>query len=71
MQFQLFWVLVFLRFVIAKNDSVVNPPSTDPFYSTPDDFDKYKIGDVMRIRETPHDLRSIYLKANIKNLWQV
>ncbi|CAN3359988.1 lipase 4 [Diutina catenulata] len=71
MQFQLFWVLVFLRFVIAKNDSVVYPPSTDPFYSTPDDFDKYKIGDVMRIRETPHDLRSIYLKANIKNSWQV
>lgn len=35
------------------------PPLQDPWYSTPDDFESAKPGDVLRIREAPGNLTSL------------
>lgn len=74
---QILWLFFALVSVLAApvnvsngTESVPMLPSADDFYSLPKDFDKYKVGDIMKIRETPRPLRSIYFELNIKNSWQ-
>jgi hypothetical protein len=40
-------------------DSMILPPSKDPWYTTPDDFEHARPGDVLRIRAAPGNLTVI------------
>lgn len=46
-------------------------PSEDSFYEPPDGYEKEQPGTILRIRKSPHKLRSIYLPIEVKNAWQL
>lgn len=54
----------------VNNDITPVLPSVDDFYLLPSDFDKYKVGDIMKIRKTPHPLRSVWAELNVSASWQ-
>ncbi|KAK6465390.1 secretory lipase-domain-containing protein [Scheffersomyces coipomensis] len=60
-----------INFTIAAPTAPVLTPAEDPFYAAPDNIDDYQLGDIIRSRVSPHSLRSIYLKINVKNAWQL
>lgn len=70
----LLWVSVFVTFsqcAPASSSSAPTKPLDDPFYTPPDGFELAKEGEVLKIRPTPHQLRSIFLPINVKKSWQI
>ncbi|CAH2355164.1 putative lipase 1 [[Candida] railenensis] len=55
----------------AADPSPVLKPSEDPFYVPPDGFESEEVGTVLRLRKSPHPLRSVYFELNVKDSWQV
>ncbi|EDK46709.1 hypothetical protein LELG_04890 [Lodderomyces elongisporus NRRL YB-4239] len=55
----------------SKQQEYLQPPKVDEFYTPPDDFRDYKVGDILKLRKTLAGLRSMYLPINIKNSWQL
>lgn len=45
-------------------------PSKDTFYEAPKDIEKYSLGDVIRYRPSPANIRAVYHSINVKNSWQ-
>lgn len=45
-------------------------PSEDKFYDTPDNIEDYALGEIIRHRDAPTMIRSIYVPINVKNAWQ-
>lgn len=69
---QLFWCFAaILSLVVAAPQGIVELPSKDPFYSAPEGYEKAELGTVLKIRKTPHPLRSVYFKMKVKNTWQI
>lgn len=66
------FLCLFLSFVACINAAAVRPlpVSADPFYEAPDNIDDYKLGDIMRTREAPHNIQALYINMNVKNVWQ-
>lgn len=65
-----FWhILSFLTCVCGLNERPL-PLSKDPFYFQPTDLHRYELGDIIRVREAPSNLRTLYMKMNVKNVWQ-
>ncbi|KAI5956980.1 hypothetical protein KGF54_000599 [Candida jiufengensis] len=46
-------------------------PKEDPFYIAPDNLENYKLGDIIRSRNTPTKVRSIFVPLNLKYSWQL
>lgn len=69
----LFFLFVYL-FTIERASAGVTPtlkPSEDPFYRAPQGYENATLGTVLRMRRTPHKLRSVYFPVNIKGSWQI
>ena len=64
-----FWLVCWLFFVC--NVFAVTPPSADEFYKGPDGFENQPLGTILRWRETPYNLRSVYFPIKIKNSWDI
>ncbi|KAL7662600.1 Uncharacterized protein ABC855_g4847 [[Candida] zeylanoides] len=60
-----------LAWAAPASSGVPLKPSEDPFYRPPQGFESASEGEVLRMRQTPHQLRSVYLKVNVKNSWQI
>lgn len=67
----LFLQLLFVLNLVSAAPPAVFTPSQDDFYTVPDGFEEAKEGDILKIRKTPHLLRSIYFPVKIRNSWQV
>ena len=46
-------------------------PEEDSFYTYPDNLEDYKLGEVIKLRRTPHRLRSVFFPIQVKNSWQI
>ncbi|EAZ62805.2 predicted protein [Scheffersomyces stipitis CBS 6054] len=46
-------------------------PTEDSFYDAPKGFEDAEIGTILKIRKTPHMLRSVYIPINVQNSWQI
>lgn len=46
-------------------------PSEDDFYQGPEGFEDAELGTILKIRETPFRIRSVYFPVNVANSWQV
>ncbi|KAI5956981.1 hypothetical protein KGF54_000600 [Candida jiufengensis] len=67
-------ILLTLSFVLSlvlSLPTTPKAPSEDDFYIAPDDIENYKLGDIIRYRNTPAQLRGIIFPINIKNSWQL
>lgn len=51
-------LLTFASTIVTASSSVPLPPSRDPFYTAPDNFENASPGDVLRVRIAPGDLTS-------------
>lgn len=49
----------------------LTPPSKDDFYNPPYNYEKAKLGDILKVRNPPGKIRSLYFPVNIKNTWQL
>ncbi|CAH2354042.1 putative lipase 1 [[Candida] railenensis] len=67
------FVSTLLLFVTCAPTSDGTPlrPDEDPFYDDPDDLQSYALGELIKIRKTPHQLRGIYLPISVKDSWQI
>lgn len=57
--------------LVSAAPQKVLSPSEDPFYTPPQNYSEYKLGEVIKKRKSPHKLRSVYLSLNVKNAWQM
>ena len=65
-------VILFTFFsTIFAAPTVLTPPTEDDFYSAPIGYEDAEPGEILKIRNTPHPLTSIYFPISIKNSWQV
>lgn len=67
-------LLALMELVFAAppaNSAGVLKPSMDDFYQPPPGFESAELGTVLKMRQTPHQLRSIYIPLNVKNSWQL
>ncbi|CAH2353776.1 putative lipase 1 [[Candida] railenensis] len=46
-------------------------PEDDSFYTYPDNLQDYQLGEVIKLRKTPHALRSVLFPLQVKNSWQI
>ena len=46
-------------------------PEDDSFYTYPDNLEDYALGEVIKLRRTPHPIRSVLFEFNVKNSWQI
>lgn len=71
----LFKSFFFVFFWIATAvGSPIDPPlapTQDPFYEVPSNVSGYKNGDIIKWRDTPAQLRSIYFPLNVEKAWQL
>ncbi|RCK64114.1 Lipase 1 [Candida viswanathii] len=67
-----FLVLCFL-FITTVNSAAIrlSPPSEDPFYTPPDNYEDAEPGDILKVRNTPTQLSSIFMPFQVKNTWQL
>lgn len=63
------WHVLFLGVLAAPTSPKY--PDDDDFYTYSDDYESAKVGDILKIRKTPLQLRSIYLPMDVKNSWQL
>ncbi|CAH2354043.1 putative lipase 5 [[Candida] railenensis] len=70
-----FLVLLFtlLALVSSAPSSNGKPliPQEDSFYDDPEDLQSYALGELIKIRKTPHQLRGIYIPISVKDSWQI
>lgn len=68
--------LAFFCFILVLAEYVVGgplitlSPNKDDFYTPPEGYESHNNGDILRIRQTPQKLSSIFLPINIQNSWQ-
>ena len=69
---QSFLFAFFLWLCTLTNALYLKPtlPLEDDFYNKPDNVDDYAEGDIIRWRNAPLMIRSIYYPVNVKNAWQ-
>uniref|UniRef100_A0A0L0NY35 Triacylglycerol lipase n=1 Tax=Candidozyma auris TaxID=498019 RepID=A0A0L0NY35_CANAR len=67
---QFFSLLLWVAFALAFLTKPV-APSDDSFYEVPQNISGYKNGDIINVRNTPVQVRSLIFPMNVKNSWQV
>lgn len=63
-----------LAFWVVAAQALFNkptPPSKDSFYNAPQNVSDYKNGDIISVRETPVQVRSLIFPMKVKNSWQL
>lgn len=65
----LVYFLVLVNLVAAA--PTLQKPSDDPFYSAPEGFENAKLGDILKHRDTPAPIRSLYFEVDIEHSWQL
>lgn len=69
MLFGLLVQVFFLTNLVFGAPTIV-PPSEDSFYSPPSGFEDAKLGDILKQRNAPAPIRSIYFEVNVEETWQ-
>ncbi|KAK6199350.1 secretory lipase-domain-containing protein [Scheffersomyces amazonensis] len=64
-------LFLFGTLLVEAAPVTVLTPTEDPFYTAPNNLDDYKLGDIIRSRISPHPIRSIYFKVDVKSAWQL
>ncbi|KAI5963197.1 uncharacterized protein KGF55_002989 [Candida pseudojiufengensis] len=67
----LYLILSFILSIVLSAPTFPTPPSEDDFYIPPQGFENAKSGDILKYRNTPNKLRSIYFPLNVANSWQL
>ncbi|QRG40353.1 hypothetical protein FDK38_004819 [Candidozyma auris] len=67
---QFYSILLWAAFASAFLTKPV-APSDDSFYEVPENISGYKNGDIINMRNTPVQVRSLIFPMNVKNSWQV
>lgn len=70
-QLQSLFFLFALLQVTLSTPVGVKLPTEDDFYTYSGDLDKIKPGTILKTRNTPSRIRSIYFPVNVKNSWQM
>ncbi|KAI5965365.1 uncharacterized protein KGF55_001586 [Candida pseudojiufengensis] len=66
------FLLISLIFSIVSATTVTpNVPSEDDFYTPPIGFEDAKVGDILKFRNTPNQIKFVFFPLNIKNSWQI
>lgn len=72
MHFQLFYTLLLwataVQALFARRPT---SPSKDDFYNVPKNVSDYKNGDIIAVRQTPVQVRSLIFAMDVKNSWQL
>ncbi|KAI5963195.1 uncharacterized protein KGF55_002987 [Candida pseudojiufengensis] len=63
-------ISVILSIVTASSVTLIKP-SEDDFYTPPIGFENAEVGDILKFRETPSQIKFILFPLNIKNSWQL
>lgn len=63
------FVATLLESVIGAPMSTVLVPTQDSFYDPPADFEKYKNGDILKMRKTPFPMRRQKQQIKVQNSW--
>lgn len=65
--------LTFFSFIASVFALQIGPsiPSKDDFYKAPNGFESKPNGSILKIRKTPFPLRSMFLKVNVEDSWQI
>lgn len=66
------YLLFFVLLITGVFGGLLVPtkPSDDDFYKAPEGFEDAKVGDILKHRDVPHEIRSVYFPVNIKHSWQ-
>lgn len=65
--------LTFFSFIVSVFAVQIAPtiPSKDDFYKPPKGFESQPNGSILKLRKTPFPLRSVILKVDIEESWQI
>ena len=66
-----FSTLLLLVTCAPTSDGTPLRPQDDPFYDDPEDLQSYALGELIKIRKTPHQLRGVYIPISVKESWQI
>ena len=64
-------VLFFLTVFVEAVPSYLLHPDNDSFYKAPSGFENQEPGTILKVRETPRKIKSVFLPVNMKNSWQL
>ncbi|RCK63182.1 Lipase 1 [Candida viswanathii] len=62
---------LFITYSIKSAAISLSPPSEGPFYTPPDDYEDAEPGDILKVRNTPTQLSSLFMPFQVKNTWQL
>ncbi|EGW34614.1 secretory lipase 3 [Spathaspora passalidarum NRRL Y-27907] len=66
----LWFIVIVWRYLLQADITIANP-HYDDFYTLPEGFDDAKPGDILKYREVPPKLASLFFPVEVKKVWQL